>query len=99
MLQKPLCGTIFRLTRSASGIGGIGYDLPASGGLGKNGSPCTRLRYSTGRLSAAGAPDSGDSFSAAESNGDISREPIRPATAALVLTNFLRFIFFLIFAC
>ena len=25
MLQKPRCGTIFRLTRSANGIGAIGY--------------------------------------------------------------------------
>jgi hypothetical protein len=100
MLQKPRCGTIFRLTRSAIGIGGKGYDLPAAGGLGKNGFSCTWLRYSAGRLSSDGTPVFGDSFSATVSNGDNSKEPTRLATAALVLTNFLRFIFyFLIFAC
>ena len=90
-------GTIFCLTRSSSGIAEIGYDLPASGGSGKNGSPCTRLRYSAGRLSADGAPVFGDSFSSAASNGDISREPTSPAATVLVLINFLRFMIFLFY--
>jgi hypothetical protein len=42
ILQKPRCGTIFRRTRSASGIGETGYDLAGAGGLGKNESPRTR---------------------------------------------------------
>ena len=42
MLQKPRCGTIFRLTRSASGIGEISYDLAGTGGVGRNGLPCAR---------------------------------------------------------
>ena len=92
MLQKPRCGTIFRLTRSASGIGEMGYVLASDGGLGRKRSPCTRRRYSAGRLSLDGAPDFAESFSAAVSTGEICREPIKPAAAALVLRNSLRFI-------
>src|SRR5512147_3076436 len=94
MLQKPLCGTIFRLTLSGSGIGEIGYALAGAGCLGRSGACCARRRYSAERLSAWISPvGSGltDEPSPAVSGRSASREPAKPAVTALVLRKSLRF--------
>src|SRR5512136_1687367 len=60
-LQKPLRGTIFRLSRSAIGIGdirtaGVSMDFANTGAFGRNLSFFTRRRYSAERLSCGAAP-------------------------------------------
>src|ERR1044072_4648054 len=92
MLQNPRCGTIFRRTRTASGIGEIGYVLAGTGDLGRKRSARTRRRYSAGRLSAETAPVFRESLSAAASAGEILREPTAPTATAPVLKKSLRFI-------
>src|ERR1035441_7767240 len=95
VLQKPRFGTIFRRTRSASGIGEMAYEVAGAGGFGRNGSFRTRRRYSAGRLSAGGAVACWDvcrgASSAAANAGEASREPSRPAAVPLVLRKSLRF--------
>jgi len=61
ILQKPVRGTMFRLRRSASGIGEVSvlverYDAAKAGGLGRSLSANSRRRNPVERISADAAP-------------------------------------------